>query len=257
MTIDKLLSSMFNTENLRVKKLAEIFPERIKELETIFVKETFVYIDFSNIFYWQERLGWHIDIVRVKQLLNSFGVKNIRIYVGTLKGDHSSECMINDFGKGVETKPVKIIPLSIDMRGVSLSDPTRLKNFIHKPLLKKFDLETIEFLNSKLIELNKKNVYIIEKHKCNFDVEIGSQIKLDVEKNSANNFVLWSGDSDFAAPIKNILSTGKTATIFATSRRVTDELNIPEVLIFDIKKIKEFICFPRDIPDDIKKKITP
>lgn len=143
------------------------------------------------------------------------------------------------------------------MNGVSLSDPIRLKNFIDKSLLKKFDIETIEFLNSKLVELNQKGFYTIEKRKCNFDVEIGSQIKLDIEKKLTDNFVLWSGDSDFAAPIKSILGVGKTATIFATSRRVTNELNITGVFIFDIRKIKAFICFPRDIPEDIKKKIAP
>lgn len=250
---------MFVPKTPKIKKLAETFPKRIQELETIFAKKTFVYIDFSNVFYWQKRLGWHIDMKRVKQFLNSFDkIEGVWIYAGTLKGDLDSEHMIKEFKNygNLETKPVKIIPLSIDMRGISLSDPMRLKNFIRESFLKKLDIETIEFLNKKLIELNEKDIYIIEQRKCNFDVEMSCQIMLDVERNSVENFVLWSGDSDFAAPIEKILNADKTATIFATSRRVTDELNIPGVLIFDIKKIKEFICFSRDLSSKIKKELS-
>lgn len=250
---------MFVPKTERIERLAKIFPKRIKELETIFRGKTFVYIDFANVFHWQEYLGWHIDMKRVKQLLNSFDeVEDVWIYAGTLKGDPDSEFMINEFKSypHLVTKPVKIIPLSIDMRGISLGDPIRLENFIQKSLLRKLEVESIEFLNKKLIDLNKKDIYTIEQRKCNFDVEMGSQIMLDIKGNRAENFVLWTGDSDFAAPIEKILNAKKTVTIFATSRRITDELDSPGVLIFDIRKIKEFICFPRDLPDDVRKKLS-
>lgn len=250
---------MFVPKTSKIEKLAEIFPKRIEELETIFAKKTFVYIDFSNVFHWQERLGWHIDMKRVKQLLNSFDkIEGIWIYAGILKGDLESEHMIKEFENygNLETKPVKIMPLSIDMRGISLGDPMRLENFIRKSFLKKLEVETIEFLNKKLIELNEKGIYIIEQGKCNFDVEMGCQIMLHIERDSVENFILWSGDSDFAAPIEKVLNAEKTATIFATSRRVTKELNIAGVSIFDIKKIKEFICFPRDLSSEIKEKLS-
>jgi len=48
---------------------------------------------------------------------------------------------------------------------------------------------------------------------------------LDYAKNNADNFILWSGDSDFADPIKQLLKDGKKTVLFATARRVSTELN--------------------------------
>jgi len=89
-----------------------------------------------------------------------------------------------------------------------------------------------------------KNVYI------DFDVEIGRDILTDYDKNGIENFVLWSGDSDFADPIKQLLINGKKVVIFATARRVSSELSAltkDGLFIFDIQKIRNFICWKRDI----------
>ena len=60
-----------------------------------FDKETNVYIDFANVFRWQEKLEWHISLKRLKQLLDSFtNVNKIKFYSGTLVGDTKSERLI-------------------------------------------------------------------------------------------------------------------------------------------------------------------
>lgn len=70
------------------------------------------------------------------------------------------------------------------------------------------------------------------------------------------NFIILSGDSDFADPISRIKENNKNVVIFSISRKVTPELNQMNVLIFDIRKIREFICWPKEIPQNIKSKIN-
>ena len=251
---------MFNSKTERIKKLSELFSGRIKELENIFAGSANVYIDYGNVFRWQNKLKWHIDVKRLKQLLDSFStIGEIKFYDGTLEGDKKSEQWINyleSVGYCVRTKSVKIMRLSIDVSSIQRNSPALLENFIKKSLLKKLDLETIEFLNSKLAELNSKEILYIEDMKCNFDVEIGRDMLLDYERNKIDTYILWSGDSDFTDPVKQLLEDGKKVFIFATSRRIAAELSEIGVPIFDIRKIKEFICWPKELPQNIKSKIS-
>jgi uncharacterized LabA/DUF88 family protein len=68
---------------------------------------------------------------------------------------------------------------------------------------------------------------------------------LDYERNDIDTFILWSGDSDFASPVKQLLDDGKKVIIFSTTRRVSTELAATGARIFEIKKIKEFICWAK------------
>jgi len=250
---------MFNPKTDRIKILAEIFPDRIVELEKILSNKTCVYIDLSNAIHWQDKLNWHLHLRRIKQLFDSFDtVKRVRFYVGTLVGNEKSADAIEEYkqwGYDVKTKPVKIMSISIDTTSIALNSPALLQRFVRKALLEKFNLETIEFLNQKLTELNKQGILYIEDEKCNFDVEIGRHMLSDIEKNGIENFILWSTDSDFVDPIGQILSEGKKAFIFATAGRVSSELDDLKVPVFEVKKIKEFICWPRELPEEIRKRL--
>ena len=248
---------MFNPKTARIKKLSQKYPDRILELEKIFNKKTNIYIDFANVIRWQDKLRWHIDLKRLKQFLNSFDtINSVKFYSGTIVGKEESEKFIEDIKKmnyDVHTKPVKMMNLSIDVSSISMDSSILLGDFIRKPLLAKFDLETIEYLNKKLKELNDKGIKFIEDLKCNFDVEIGRDMLIDYEKNRVENFILWSGDSDFADPIKQLLDDGKKVILFATARKVASELNeLKEkgLLIFDIQKIRNFICWKKEIQLD-------
>ncbi|KKT00045.1 MAG: hypothetical protein UV76_C0014G0024 [Candidatus Nomurabacteria bacterium GW2011_GWA2_43_15] len=250
---------MFKPSTPRIEKLAELFPEVIAELEIIFSNKSNVYIDWSNVVHWQDRLGWHIHLKRLKQLLDSFDtIQNVKIYEGTLKGNQKSEAGIQDsknMGYEVKTKPVKLMEISIDTTSVPLNSPILLQNFINKGLLSKLNLETIEFLNSRLADFNKQGIFYIEEKKCNFDVEIGRDMLRDFDKNGIENFILWSGDSDFADPICQLKEDNKDVYLFATAREVSSELNATKIPIFEIKKIREFICWPKEIPQSTKNKI--
>lgn len=250
---------MFKPKTERVKQLAEKYPDKINELEKIFDKSTNIYIDWGNVFEWQEKLGWHINIKRLKQLLDSFDtIREVKFYKGTLIGDKESEDFIEEakhYHYIVITKPVKIMNLSIDVSSIPSSSPQLLKQFIREALLKKLSIETIEFLNAKLKELNERGIRSIKDLKCNFDVEIGRDMLLDYYSATIENFVLWSGDSDFADPVRQLLLDKKKVTLFATARKVAVELNELKsygLFIFEIQKIREFICWSKEMQESPK-----
>ena len=251
---------MFKAKTERIEKLAELFPDVVAELDRIFVAPTNIYLDWQNVIHWQDKLGWHIDAKRLKQFLDSFDTINVvSLYTGTLDGDEKSHKNIEDFKEmdyRVETKLVKIMPYSIDVSSVPANSPALLQPFIKKPLLSVLNLETIEYLNSQLGKLNKQGIVQIEDKKCNFDVEIGRDMFLDLANDKAACFILWSGDSDFVDPVTAITEAGKTVFLFATSGRVLSDLSALNVPIFEIKKIKEFICWKKELPQSILSKIS-
>lgn len=245
---------MFKPVSEKLEKLATLYPERIEELLQIFNRKTNVYIDYANVYPWSQKLGWHIDLKRLKQLLNSFDTINcVKFYHGTLKSNPQSLMMIKEaerLGYMVKTKPVKIMKLSIDVSSIPMTSTDLLKDFIRKPLLTKLKTETIELLNKELEILNRQSIFHIEDMKSNFDVEIGRDILNDYDKDGLENFILWSGDSDFEDPIRQLLDNGKKVLLFATARRVATELNelrSKGLLIFDIQKIRDFICYKKEM----------
>lgn len=245
---------MFVPINKKIEKLAGKYPEKIGELENIFSKRTNVYIDFANVIRWQSKLKWHFDLLKLIDLLKSFrSIFRKNFYSGTLEGNSDSEKFISnlkDIGYNVHTKPVKIMRLPINASSISEDSVDILKQFIRTPFLQKLNTESIKFLNRQIVDMNKKGIFYLEDRKCNFDVEIGRDMLLDYEKNNIDNFVLWSGDSDFADPIKQLLLDGKSVVLFSTSRRIATELNELRgggLHIFDIQKIKNFICWRREM----------
>lgn len=248
---------MFKPRTERIQQLAVKYPRRIKELEGIFDRPTNVYIDFANVRPWSTKLGWHVDPKRLKQFLDSFDtVNSIKFYQGTLEGDAESEAFVGDvksFGYDLKTKPVKIMRLSIDVSSIPANSPDILKNFIRPPLLRNLSLAAIEYLNGELRKLNAQGKRYLEDRKCNFDVEIGRDMLVDYAEHGIEGFVLWSGDSDFADPLNQLIDDGKKVFVFATARRIAaefDELVKKGLFIYDIQKIRDFICWKREIEPD-------
>ncbi len=250
---------MFKPKTKRIEKLAKIYPKIIEDLEEIFNEPTNIYIDWQNVIHWQNKLKWNFDLKRMKQFFDSFdNIKDIKIYTGTLGGNEKSENNILDlmsWGYNISTKPVKKMKLSIDTSSISDNSPALLQQFIKKSLLEKLDLSTITFLNEKLFDLNKKGTLYIEEEKCNFDVEMGRDLLKDFEFNGTENFILWTTDSDFEDPVKQIRDDGKKAIIFAFSGSVAPELDNTRVYVFDVKKIKEFVCWYKHLPQSVQDKL--
>lgn len=250
---------MFNPKTKRIEKLAKLFPKTILDLEAIFGGPTNIYIDWQNVIHWQKKMQWNFDLKRIKQFFDSFdNVKLVKIYTGTLTGNEKSEQNIKElesWGYIVTTKPVKLIKLSIDTSSTPANSPALLQQFIKKCLLDLLDISTVTILNEKLLELNKKGILSIENEKCNFDVEMGREMLRDFEFNGIDNFILWTTDSDFSDPINQVQNDGKKAVIFSVGGKVAFELDETGAYVFDIRKIKEFVCWYKHLPQSLRNKI--
>lgn len=245
---------MFNPRTEKIAKIAEEKTKVIGEREFIFSKKTRIYIDYANVRPWSMRLGWHIDLKRLKQFLDSFStIEAVNFYNGYLEGNERSEKEKQETENSkyvLRTKPVKIMKFSIDASSILPDSTVLLGQFIRRALLRRYEVETIEYLNQRFLDMNKKGGYFIEDRKCNFDVEIGVDMLLDCERNSAETFVLWSGDSDFADPIDRLMIAGKKVILFSTARKISKELSALRtkgLLIFEIQKIREFICWKKEL----------
>ena len=245
---------MFKAKTTRIEGIAKNKEGTIKQLEGVFGDKTGIYIDYANVRPWSEKLGWHIELKRLKQFLDSFDtVEAVNFYNGYLAGNERSEKEKTEAENNkyfLRTKPVKIMKLSINVSSVLPDSIVLLDQFVRRALLKKYEIPTIEYLNERFKDMNKKGVYYIEDMKCNFDVEIGVDMLLDCERNHTKVFVLWSGDSDFTDPIEKLISAGKKVVLFATARKVSKELSAladKGLMIFDIQKIRDFICWKKEL----------
>jgi uncharacterized LabA/DUF88 family protein len=250
---------MFRPSTSRIQKIAERFPAAIASLQSVFDQENITYIDWGNVRNWSNRLGWHVCQRRLYQFMRSFdGPTTPKLYYGCDQGVAESHAFIQSakqIGYEVHTKSVKHIRLTIDVSSISAESPDIIKNFIFGRLLNTFSVEMIKQLNDHLRELNRKGIDFFEDLKCNFDVEIGRDMLADAVLSGANSYTLWSGDSDFADPVKDLLAQRKSVTVFGTSGMISRELNqlrAQGLQIFDVKKIKEYICWAKELPDDLK-----
>ncbi len=248
---------MFNPKTERIKDIASNDSQLVTKLEGLFSGRTTMCIDYANIRPWAPKLKFHIDLKRLKQFLDSFSqIEKVHFYQGTLVGDAQSESdvkSVRDRGYTLHTKPVKIMELSIDVTSLpSMQSPDLLSAFIRTPLFRTLTLQQVEVLNQHLQNLNQQGIKGLQDRKCNFDVEIGVSMLLDLERNASDTYVLWSGDSDFADAIQQILNANKKVVLFATAGRIARELNNLKdsgLIIFDIRDLEKYICWRRELKE--------
>jgi uncharacterized LabA/DUF88 family protein len=226
--------------------MAKTSAERLEELRSLFVGNTHVYIDFANVRKHCAQLGWAMDLRKLKTLLGSTGkVKSARVYFGTIVGDRGSEgfaTRIRKEGFELITKPVKFIDISMNASSVSHQSTHILANFVDQSLIRLLKVEAVEYLNHQLIALNKEGKYSLQKMKCNFDVEIATDMRLDHALKRCQTFCLWSGDSDFAHPILQLLNDNKNVVV--VSKGISTEVRDlkPEGMIhYDLRKLTDVI----------------
>lgn len=251
---------MFTAKTKRIAALADKFPYVKTDLDAIFGSgPANVYVDYGNVAFWANRLGWHVDIKCLKQLIDSFSGPTVsKFYYGTRPGSPLSEEIMrtaSESGFNVLTKEVKTIRVSIDVSSVPPDSPDIIRGLVCDAFLKSLSLDTITHLNDHLRSLNKNGTLWFENLKCNFDVEIGRDMLVDQIIDAAETFALWSCDSDFAGSVKELLMAGKRVVVFGTGGMVARELNFLRkegLKIYDVKKLKEMICWPRELSAELK-----
>lgn len=252
---------MFDPKADRLRVLQSLFPTPLAHLDDTFGSPNISYVDWGNVKNWSNRLGWHVCHKRLHQFLMGFdGPTTLRFYYGTDPTIAGSEDFIQDvrrLGYDVHTKRVKHIKKPIDVSSISAESPDIIRHLIFGPLLNTFKLDLVKTVNDHLRDLNKSGTLWFEDLKCNFDVEIGRDMLIDPTRQSdVKHYSIWSGDSDFADPIASLLDQGHTVTVFCTSGIVARELNelrARGLKVFDVKKIREFICWAKEIPEETRR----
>lgn len=244
---------MFKPYTKKIQKLYNEKSSQVRVLdEKVFKGKTYMYFDWANVFYWQKKLRWHVDAKRLRQFLSSFTqVKSTKVYQGYFSSDKNQISELNDWsswGYEVRKKPVKEIRLSINALSHSLESTITLEKVFNRALLKELPIRTVKIFNSELRKLNSQGIKELITHKCNFDVEMASDIRLDsMQDKNIESVIIWSGDSDFADTVDSLVNENKNVSIFATRGRVSHELKNSKAFIYDIKNIRNFICWNREI----------
>jgi len=176
----------------------------------------FVYLDLTNMFHWQDVLGWRFRIEdMIGQLLAFSNIKEVKVYYGKnerdLKNSEAFHNRIRKTGAILRTKPMKFIPKTIQ-DGM----------FFQRKTLTLFDDGVKGKINELIDELQKSGI-AIEEPKCNFDVEMAMDMLDDTDKLTAA--MLFSGDSDMHAPLERLKVKGKRIGVVGVRGRVAGELH--------------------------------
>lgn len=165
-------------------------------------KKTKIYIDGSNTYHAQKKLGWLIDWVKVKKIISGeCDILQWIYYVGLKEDNEDMKGFLrylNHIGIDTVTKPLKKIVLEKD-----------------DPLLKFYPEGFV--------------------HKANFDVEITADILLD--KSGINEFMIFSGDSDFTYLVKKLKDLGKSVIVYSSRATISWELKLASFKVIYIEDL--------------------
>ena len=211
------------------EKYIQYLQEKYKEYIDILSKETALnaYLDLTNMFHWQNVLGWRFRIEDVvSQLLKLPNMKEVKVYYGLNERDkENSEAFHNRIKKTgaiLKTKPMKFIKKDINEA-----------LFFQRRTMTLFDGQVKNKVYELIDELQKSGI-IIEEPKCNFDAEITIDMMDDTEKVSA--VILFSGDSDLAAPLERLKVKGKKIYIVGVRGMSATELHRVKDMYIDFGK---------------------
>ena len=176
----------------------------------------FAYLDLTNMFHWQDVLGWKFRIEDViEQLLSYPNIKEVKVYYGLNERDKAnSEAFHNRIKKAgaiLRTKPMKFLQKDIH-EGM----------FFQRRTLSLFDGGVRNRIRDLIDELHKTGVIIVEP-KCNFDVEMAMDILDDAERTTA--CLIFSGDSDLFGPLERLRVKGKRVGVVGVRGKVATELH--------------------------------
>jgi len=185
------------------------------------------YLDLTNMFHWQDVLGWKFRIEdAIKQLFTFPNIKEIKVYYGKnerdLKNSEAFHNRIKRTGAILKTKPMKFISKTIE-EGM----------FFQRKTLTLFDGGVKKKIQELIDELHKSGI-IIEEPKCNFDVEMAMDMLDDAEKLTA--VLLFSGDSDLKEPLERLKVKGKHVGVVGVRGSVASELHAVKDKYIDFGK---------------------
>ncbi|MFH0838085.1 MAG: NYN domain-containing protein [Patescibacteria group bacterium] len=198
-------------------KKSNTFAEKQQKIRDLLSNEValIAYLDLANILYWQDVLGWRFKLEDlISGLLKVSSIKEVKIYYGSdPRAGAKSESLrkrAQKSGAIFKTKPIKYIKKTINEAC-----------FFKKATLTLFDDAMTVRLREFIEEIGQTGIEI-EEPKCNFDVEISMDMMDDLEK--VTGILLFSGDSDFKAPLERLKVKGKRVFVVGVRGHVAKEL---------------------------------
>lgn len=120
---------------------------------------------------------------------------------------------------------------SIYYTGVKKNDD-KMRNY-----LKYLDKISLKTVTKSLKEIQSENGVL---YKSNFDVEITSDMAFD--RNNVDQFILFSGDSDFDYIVKKLQSVGKKVICYASRKTLAWELKLSVDQYYFLEDFQEQFC---------------
>lgn len=179
-----------------------------------------VLIDWANIRNQQKKLGWKIDLEKLyKWLVSNKNIEKIQFFYGYENNKRSHKFLkeVESFGYEMIIKEVKYLETNIQKSHFSKNIENIIEMYfleafgetkIRKGLLTEEDFEKFGSFSEKISPHLKA-----KKPKCDFDVEITTEIMKHFE--DFQTIILFSGDGDFAYPIKECLDNNKKVFVLS------------------------------------------
>jgi uncharacterized LabA/DUF88 family protein len=190
---------MILLQSLLIFEGGKLIMENTKKPKVIFL------LDYSNIYYGLEKLGWEIDYTKLKKYIeNKYELVGLYYYMG-----------IHSFKSYFDTHPE-----------IDRTDAAAIRLFRRKTLAKQKVIKRLKkvgyIVRAKEISSVYDNTEAKCKLKCNADVEITVDA-LD-KINEYEEAILVSGDSDFVKLVKYLKGKNKKVTAIAMRDRFSNQL---------------------------------
>lgn len=177
---------------------------------------TVVFIDYANLRASIRELGLFLDLrVLLTHLKKEYGASSLNFYYGLDQKDIKSK----DFLEKVRGFGYKVI--SRDVKYIKVNLAEILKRQLTGRVLDQLDLELKNKLLKIVQELEKKNIPILIP-KANMDAEMTMDMILARE--SFENYLIFSGDSDFVPIIRYLTKLGKNITVVSLRSHTAGEI---------------------------------
>lgn len=167
------------------------------------------FIDYANMKAWARDKKLSVDMEVLIEMLNSVGIEEVRFYYG--KDERNLK--IDSFFFKMEKLGYKVITKSVQYFKIALSE--LLEKEANVRWLNSISQSIREGLKTEAKLLDEKGIELFMP-KANFDVEIS--VDALIMKDMYENFILFSGDGDFAHLIKALKQISKK-TIVVSGRK--------------------------------------
>lgn len=169
---------------------------------------TLVCVDWANVYGWQKKLKWRIDVYKLIKYLKTYPkINKIKFYFGTDTTKESQNFILSI--KNTEDKIFQVVTKNVKYVPVDAIDSNHNKE--------------------------------IKRRKCDFDVEITR----DALNNASDfeTFVLMSGDGDYAPLIDDLIKKGKSVVlIFAPGHKGKEYGDFKNGLyLCSVKRIRKYL----------------